>query len=125
MREYISLGVHVAYWISIVVLLVMALGSGLSQPPTPPGYAVNQAQTNNKDSSEQVKGEDGKTFRQRTTEDPVAFFTLCLVVFTAVLAFSTIGLWLVTGTAARAARDSADALPNLERAYIFIEIDPK
>src|SRR5262249_18190520 len=47
--------------------------------------------------------------------------------FTIVLALSTIGLWLstrslwwVTRSAATAAQDAADALPTLERAYVFI-----
>ena len=55
MREYISLGVHVAYWFVIVVLLVIAIGGELSQPSAPPGYAVNQTQPNSKDYSEQDK----------------------------------------------------------------------
>jgi hypothetical protein len=37
-----------------------------------------------------------KTLLEKTQDDPVAFFTLCLVAFTAVLAGSTIGLWWVT-----------------------------
>jgi hypothetical protein len=36
------------------------------------------------------KSDECKTFWERTTSDPIAFFTL-------VLAFSTIGLWIVTG----------------------------
>jgi hypothetical protein len=53
------------------------------------------------------------------------------------IGLGVIGAWLLLWTlrytgrateaaavAARAARDSADALPNLERAYIFIELDP-
>jgi hypothetical protein len=124
MREYISLGIHIFYWLIIIALLLVTIGGSLSQPPAPPGYSQNQTQSNNKGYGEQEKGEGSKAFRQRATEDPAAFFTLCLVFFTAILSFSTIGLWLVTGTAARAARDSADALPNLERAYIFLEVNP-
>jgi len=51
-----------------------------------------------------------------------------IAAFTIVLALSTIGLWLsteklwsVTRMTAKAAQDSADALPVIERAYIFIK----
>jgi hypothetical protein len=37
-----------------------------------------------------------KTFWQRTTEDPAAFFTLWVAAFTFVLAASTIALWIET-----------------------------
>src|SRR5258708_30546239 len=50
--------------------------------------------------------------------DPVA-------VFTAVLAFSTIFLWIVTRKAAVAAKASADALITIERAYMFAEVSYK
>jgi len=39
--------------------------------------------------------------------------------FAVVLTGSTIGLWIVTRTAANAAKAAADALPRLERAYLF------
>jgi hypothetical protein len=42
-------------------------------------------------------------------------------IFTGFLTFSTIGLWLVTRTAANAARDAAEALPIVERAYVFLK----
>lgn len=41
--------------------------------------------------------------------------------FTIILALSTIALWTSTKEAADAARDAAEALPALERAYLFIE----
>jgi hypothetical protein len=77
-------------------------------------------------------------FWQRATDDPVAVFTLALVVFTFVLAVSTIGLWIVTWLGSRrqasdmeasiaAARDSASAAMSAlgtERAWmIFHKID--
>jgi hypothetical protein len=75
------------------------------------------------------KGDECKTFWERTTSDPVAFFTL-------VLAFSTVGLWGATialylsgekqiGIAtktANAAELSAQALMNAERARLFVAI---
>lgn len=40
-------------------------------------------------------------------------------VFTGLLTFSTAGLWIVTRTAANAAKAAAEALPKLERAYVL------
>src|SRR5215470_15920908 len=37
-----------------------------------------------------------ESFWEKTSNDPVAYFTLWLVGFTGVLAVSTIGLWIVT-----------------------------
>jgi hypothetical protein len=95
---------------------------------------------------ENREGKDGKTFWQRTTDDPIAFFTLLLTLFTAVLAVSTIGLWIVTWRgakkqaadmqeslrisrdaanatekAASAALKSANALIKADRAHIFVD----
>jgi hypothetical protein len=60
-----------------------------------------------------------------------AISTAVVAFFAAVLFFVTreqVRLTKISADAAlvsaRAARDSADALPNLDRAYIFIEIDP-
>jgi len=61
-------------------------------------------------------------------KDPMITYTFWLMIFTGVLAISTIGLWIVTirdgkhtEKAANAAKDSADALPIIERAYVFVE----
>jgi hypothetical protein len=73
------------------------------------------------------KSDECKTFWERTTSDPVAFFTL-------VLAVSTVGLWVATGAlyiagerqieiakqSANAARDAAEHIPRVERAYLFL-----
>jgi hypothetical protein len=78
------------------------------------------------------KSDECKTFLERTTSDPIAFFTL-------VLAVSTVGLWVATlflyyagekqiaiaKTSADAARDqvklSREALISTERAFIFLK----
>lgn len=69
-----------------------------------------------------------QTIWDKTFEEPITFFTFLLAIFTLVLAISTIGLWIVTvraskhtEKAANAAKDSADALPIIERAYVFVE----
>jgi hypothetical protein len=43
-----------------------------------------------------VERNSSETFWQRTTSDPVAFFTLWVALFTCALAVSTVGLWIVT-----------------------------
>lgn len=58
--------------------------------------------------------EDDKGWWQKLWTDPVAGFTAVLAVFTVWLAFAT-------RKAANAAKVAADALPALERAYIFIK----
>ena len=40
-------------------------------------------------------------------------------IFTGLLTFSTIGLWLVTRDASNAAKAAGEALPKMERAYVF------
>ncbi|HEY5278970.1 MAG TPA: hypothetical protein VIJ67_04375 [Pseudolabrys sp.] len=47
------------------------------------------------------KTEECKTLWQRTTSDPVALFTFGLFIFTAVLAASTIALWVETRSSGR------------------------
>lgn len=56
-------------------------------------------------------------FWQRATDDPVAVFTLALVIFTFVLAVSTIGLWIVTWRAGvRQSKDMLGAIAAAEAA---------
>ncbi|WP_334398372.1 hypothetical protein [Bradyrhizobium sp. AZCC 2289] len=66
------------------------------------------------------KSEECKTIWERTTTDPVAFFTFWLSI-------STIGLWVVTANAARdskrAANIAEDALVKLERAFVSFAFD--
>ncbi|WP_423414316.1 hypothetical protein RLW55_12015 [Hyphomicrobium sp. B1] len=119
-------------------LTVFSLGAvfGADQPQQQPQPCAQYSQEDNK----RLLGE---TFRERLTSDPVAFFTLWLTVFTAVLAISTIGLWIVTWRASvaqardmdrsiKATADSADAakksaevaersLHELNRAFVFFK----
>jgi hypothetical protein len=95
------------------------------------------------------KAEECKTLWERTTTDPVAFFTLWLVIFTGGLTVSTILLWRagekqarharrssamqtrdmqasikVGQDAAIAAAKSADAALNLHRPWVKVELEP-
>ncbi|RTL52540.1 MAG: hypothetical protein EKK40_07555 [Bradyrhizobiaceae bacterium] len=58
---------------------------------------------------EHYKAEECKTLWERTTSDPVAFFTLWLVIFTGGLTVSTVLLWLAGEKQARHARRAAAA----------------
>jgi hypothetical protein len=96
-------------------------------------------------STRKQEAHPGETFWQRTLSDPNAFFALCVSIFTAVLAFSTIGLWIATvrlwrssethaghmGTSVaeasraatameRSANIAEDARQNIERPYLFV-----
>jgi len=57
-------------------------------------------------------------FWEKAADDPVAYFTLWLVGFTGVLAFSTIGLWFVTN---RGVKIQARDTRILQRAYINVK----
>jgi hypothetical protein len=61
------------------------------------------------------KNEPRETFWQRATEDPTAFFTLCVAAFTLVLAASTIALWIETRLAGRRQSRHMEALVNETR----------
>ncbi|WP_441232637.1 hypothetical protein [Bradyrhizobium sp. 1200_D9_N1_1] len=62
--------------------------------------------------------ESKNRFWEKAQEDPTAYFTLWLVVFTGVLAVSTIGLWVVT---AKGTNTQARDTRILQRAYLTAE----
>jgi hypothetical protein len=100
------------------------------QPTTPPRYTEHYDQGNASRNTEDNKSENRKSLWERVTDDAVAFATLCLVGVTGVLALSTIGLWIVTGSAGK--RQSRDmqksigvaerSLTELEAPFVYIEI---
>jgi hypothetical protein len=68
------------------------------------------------------------SFWDKTADDPVAYFTFWLVVFTAVLSLVSTGqIFFLTRTdkstrvAAQAARDAADASVGMERPFVYLE----
>jgi hypothetical protein len=81
----IALGLLLAslFWISV-------LGWQAAHAPTEREKAECQEQAQKSGH----KTEECKTLWERTTSDPVAFFTLWIAIFTAVLGGSTIALWL-------------------------------
>jgi hypothetical protein len=64
------------------------------------------------------KSEECKSLWERTTSDPVAFFTFWLVIFTAVLGGSTILLYFTGEKQISVARQSADAATKAAEAAI-------
>jgi hypothetical protein len=65
-----------------------------------------------------AKGNEYYSFWEKARCDPIAYFTGWLVGFTGVLAFSTIGLWVVTW---RASKRQSRETEILQRAYISID----
>lgn len=81
-----------------------------------PSYAPEQQQSSENYDPSQEKREQSKSFWERTTQDPVAFFTLWLAIFTMVLsAVAVIQIKFliraegITTKTAQAAKDSAEA----------------
>jgi hypothetical protein len=100
--------------IAVFVAAVMVLTLSSSSPP--PHQQAGEGSAANQNGKEGEKRELHKTLWERTTEDPVAFFTFWLVIFTGLL-FVVAGLqvWLliraedVSLQTAQAAKESADA----------------
>ena len=83
----------------------------ITQPPL-----NDLAQLNTETSSQELRSKE--LFWTRALDDPIAVFTLALVISTIGLVISTIGLWLATGRTAR--RQAADTR-ILQRAYLSVE----
>lgn len=54
-------------------------------------------------------------------DDPITTYTFWLMIFTGALVICNVGLWFYTMRAANSAKKAADALPTVERAYLFID----
>lgn len=99
----------------------------LPQPAAPPRYTEHDADSQPNTTQKHNDNGPPKSLWEPFTEDPVAFATLLLTGVTAILATSTVGLWIVTNRAAKRQSDDMQAsikiaertLTELERAYIF------
>lgn len=89
----------------IMALGFLLAGTILSDSPPP---AQHQKSSEARPAKEDQKSKPSEPFWQRTVDDPTAFFTLWLAIFTAVLGVSTIALWLAGEKQIRFARESAD-----------------
>lgn len=101
---------------ALLAVAVFAMGFLASSvlPPQPPDKAAYQEAK-----TEAPKDQPPKTFWQRTTDDPVAFFTLIITIFTGVSVFSNVMLWLVTGRTLAHGRETAQ---RQLRAYVSVII---
>jgi hypothetical protein len=102
----------IAISVAFVLLAVWLLVGSLQPSPLP-----SQGQSTGEHGTEQNKGGIRESWGQRAVNDPTAFFTLWVAIFTAVLSVSTIGLLRAT----RRSTDIAErALTELERPYLFV-----
>jgi hypothetical protein len=111
-----------AAWIAAFACIAFGFGYGFevwraSQQTHAPQYGYHSAQSQKEDNPTNGKGELHKSLWERTWEDPVAFFTLWIAIFTFVLAASTIGLWIATILTLRHARETAE---RQLRAYVHV-----
>jgi len=127
--------VSITLWIVAVLPLISSWQAyQFAHPPERSNPKNPSTQTSNASHNE---SEPHKSLWERTTEDPTAFFTAWVAVFTCVLASSTIGLWVVTWRSSvrqsndmqasiEAAKRSADiaerALTELEAPIVGIKI---
>ena len=95
----------------------------LPQPAAPPRYTEHYDQSETARNTENNKSDNRKSLWERITDDAVAFVTLCLVAVTGVLAFSTVGLWIVTAHASK--RQSKDMKASIDKLGEAAEISQK
>ena len=98
-----TIGVYTAFVFLVGWLLIGSLQS-------PPSSEIRYDQTAAEAAKKNQKRDQRESFWQQTLNDPTAFFTLWVAAFTAILSFSTIGLWCVTRAAANAALRQANAM---------------
>lgn len=99
-----------------------------NSPNKPMRAAVNREtpytnQTPNKGSSGKP-AENPPNGWDNWTTDPMKVFTACLTVCNVLLFLIQICLWISTKKSAEAAKKSAEALPRIERAYVFVDVAP-
>jgi hypothetical protein len=98
-----------AAWVFMVLPLITAWQA--YQFAHPAGYSQPYERSDNADAHEGRESKLGKTFWEKTEDDPTAYFTLWLMVFTGVLATSTMGLWAVTWrSSVRQSRDMQSSI---------------
>jgi hypothetical protein len=114
-------------------VIVAAIGSGSWLTPTCEGVSTENSPNKIKNAIEACPSLDAVIFFKGTNailsindfihihrDDLNAYSTIVIAVFTAILGAFTIRLARSTRVAAEAAQKSAEALPAIERAYIFV-----
>lgn len=108
--------VGVIYWLCFLTLVIWALSHDFREPSpvlTDQHYSVPHSEYEQK----YDKNKNRESIWKGLTNDPVAFATLIVAIATAILAFSTIGLWRVTN---RSVDIAERALTEVERPYVFV-----
>jgi hypothetical protein len=124
-----ALGIIALVSAAIFAAAVVGLMIGYSWQPA--SHKTEQ-QTTTEQKTEESERENEKPFWQRATTDPIAAFTLWLVIFTAVLGITSVFQLAslnrsedTSAIAANAARDAAEtsrtALIAVQRAFVFID----
>lgn len=104
-------------FVIVVIFLGLVLWRSLFPSDQTKDYG-NSAQAQQQNAAKSNKGETGETLWQRTTNDPVAFFTLWLAVFTSLLVLvSTFQIGFLI-SANRTAAKAAKAAENAANAAI-------
>lgn len=121
--EYVAIIAAILFVVAVIGLIVMYSLQPSEEPKDQQHTKEHQAASN--------ESEGGKSFWQRTTEDPVALFTFWVAIFTFALAAVAVGQYMLlvraeyTSTqAANAARKSAEiaerALIAGQRAFVSV-----
>jgi hypothetical protein len=117
--------------VSAAIFAAALIGLTIGYSWKPPAQETQQQQSA-ENRSKQNEGEQQEPFWQKATSDPIAAFTLWLVIFTAVLGAASIFQLaslnrseVTSAKAAKAAQDSADtsrkALTDVQRAFVFMD----
>ncbi len=67
--------------------------------------------------------ENNKSQTGAINDDPITRYTFWLVIFTGLLVACNVALGFFTMKSANAAKKAADALPTIERAYVFVNMN--
>ncbi len=109
-------------WPLFALIMGFAIGGSFVSSVFYPPNELRHSQANyqskqDSQASTPNKEPDSESFWVRTTDDPVAFFTGVLALFTLVLAVSTVGLWIVTQSIFR---DGQVTTEKQLRAYVHV-----
>ena len=117
-------------WIVFASILGFVVGSTFVWSLTVPAICQTEQQSANPDSHKECKtqAEEHSNLSKWwdwTTDDSAAFYTFILCFLTVLLVAATGILGVGTFIAAHAARDAAEHIPRVERAYIYGGIGPQ
>jgi hypothetical protein len=112
MRRFVLPGIVLG---ALLACAIFAMGLVVSSTRSPQPVSAHRNQATQQ---KQQQAQPAKSFWQRTTDDPIAFFTLWITLFTGASVISNIGLWIVTG---RTLTHNQQTDERELRAYVHIE----